>query len=131
MIKKPPIGEPCNGCGLCCQVRSCSTGSYLLGLVETLGQRVDGPCPAMLADGETWRCGLATRPADYLGRQPGITRLKNAIAITIGVGAGCDEAGDEPDATATPKINRVVNRFMQRHGTAAIRRAREIINEKR
>lgn len=43
MLPKPAIGAPCNGCGLCCQVRVCSTGSYLLGLVDSLGQRVDRP----------------------------------------------------------------------------------------
>ncbi|WP_319798269.1 hypothetical protein [Nitrobacter sp.] len=32
MLPKPEIGEPCNRCGLCCQITVCGTGSYAMGL---------------------------------------------------------------------------------------------------
>ena len=131
MIEKPPIGAPCNGCGLCCRIRVCSAGSYALGLVETWGERVDGPCPALEPDGDGFACGLVRRPKHYLSRsRRGVTVLREAMKVVIGAGIGCDEAGDEPDATAMPKIEAVLRRFGERYPRARIEAAARVIMDK-
>lgn len=130
-LDKPPIGAPCNGCGLCCQVRVCGAGSYALGLVARYGERADGPCPALIADGERWSCGLVARPKDYIDSPRGVTVLREAVKILIGAGAGCDEAGDEPDATALPRLRRVAEDYVRRVGVETMRRAAAIIHDRR
>lgn len=130
MKPKPNIGAPCNGCGLCCRIRVCSAGSFALGLVGTYGERVDGPCPALEPDGEGFACGLVRRPKHYFnrnGRSP--TALREAVKIAIGAGIGCDEAGDEPDATARPKLEAVTREFARRYSRAQIERAVRVITD--
>ena len=48
MINKPKIGEKCNGCGICCRNQVCMNGAYVLKLVDTLGETVKRPCPAIV-----------------------------------------------------------------------------------
>lgn len=127
MLEKPPIGEPCNRCGLCCQIRVCSAGSYALGLVERFGDRVDGPCPALCRDGDKLNCGLVERPKDYIRSSLSVTALRDAAKIMIGAGVGCDEAGDEPDDTAMPKLTALQIRYLARVGVPAMVRARAIL----
>lgn len=122
-LEKPAIGLPCNGCGLCCRIQVCSAGSYLLGLVQTLGDRATGPCPALVQDGDRQVCGLMRRPTHYLKARRGPTVLREAVAVLIGAGAGCDEAGDEPDDTALPKLRAIQDAYLQRHGMAGIQQA--------
>lgn len=124
MIDKPAIGAPCNGCGLCCLTRVCGAGSFALGLVDRYGERVDGPCPALEAEGATFVCGLVKRPKYYLPRNPrGPTVLREAFKILIGAGIGCDEAGDEPDDTAMPKLENVQRDFARRYTRQQIEKA--------
>lgn len=121
---KPAIGEPCNGCGLCCRLEVCSVGSFALGLVPEYGQRAPGPCPALTQDGEGWTCGVMKRPTDWLpGHSRGPTVIRQAWAVLIGAGIGCDEAGDEPDEIAQPKLDLVRDRFLGRHSREEINRA--------
>jgi hypothetical protein len=127
-MMKPEIGEPCNGCGLCCRIRVCGTGSFALGLVERYGERVDGPCPALEQQGVSFTCGLVARPKYYMPANPrGVTVLREAVKLMIGAGAGCDEAGDEPDDIATPKIRAVLERYMARVDRRAMQKAAETL----
>jgi hypothetical protein len=38
---KPPEGEPCNGCGYCCDQQPCQIAE------EVFGEDVAAPCPAL------------------------------------------------------------------------------------
>lgn len=131
MNDKPAIGEPCNGCGLCCRIRVCGAGSHALGLVERYGERVDGPCPALMPDGNGWACGLVKRPKDYIDSPRGVTMLRDAVKILIGAGAGCDEADDEPDETAAPKLRKLQEDYLERHGLEVIQKAAAIVYGKK
>ena len=129
MLAKPEIGAPCNRCGLCCQVRVCSSGSYAQGLVERIGDRADGPCPALIANEDGgFDCGLMLRPNDFIKTADrGVTVLREAVSLCIGAGAGCDEAGDEPDETAQPKLAEVQREYVRRHGIDKLKRAARTI----
>lgn len=94
MTDRPPIGTPCNGCGLCCHTHVCLTGSKVLGLVDTLGQRAPGPCHALVkSDDAGWRCGLVETPTKWINNGLGVTRLRQAVKLLIGVGIGRDVFG--------------------------------------
>lgn len=98
-----------------------------MGLVERYGERVDGPCPALMPSGEGFGCGLLLRPKDFLPAHPrGVTQLRAAFTILVGVGMGCDEAGDEPDHIAGPKLQDIQNRFIDRYGRNKINEAARI-----
>ncbi len=128
MKAKPEVGSPCNGCGVCCQSTVCSVGSKVLGLVDTYGERAAGPCPALRPDNDGgYGCGLVMRPKDFIASPRGVTPLRDAVKLLIGAGAGCDEAGDEPDATFVPKAERLQRAYIERHGIPALRRAVEIV----
>lgn len=129
ILNKPPVGKKCNGCGVCCRARVCSTGAFALGLVKRLGERVDGPCPAIMIkpDGST-SCGLVARPTDYLtGRSAGVTPLREAVKVLIGVGAGCDEADDATSAADDAALREVQARYLAEHSEDKIIRAAEIV----
>jgi|GEM_PF-1776068 len=129
MLTKPDIGAPCNGCGLCCTAQVCSAGSYALGLVEKWGARAKGPCPALVlieAD-DRLLCGIMLRPKDWLPHRRGQTLLRKAFGLLIGVGAGCDEAGDEPEAKARPKIEVVQSAYTSARPIADLQAAADII----
>lgn len=126
-MDKPPIGEPCNGCGLCCRITVCGAGSYAMGLVDGWGQRAPGPCPALVREGAGWACGVVRRPKDWIKGGGGVMPLREAMMVMIGAGAGCDEAGDEPDESALPKMEAVARGYVERCGEAALYRAAAII----
>jgi hypothetical protein len=92
-LKKPKIGEKCNGCGICCVAQVCRNGAYLLGLVDNLGETISGPCPAIARkpNGEI-RCGVVLNPNKYIrGNKYPARVLSKHFASLIGVGTGCDE----------------------------------------
>lgn len=126
MIEKPPIGDPCNGCGLCCRAQVCGLGSFTLGLVKNYGERADGPCPAIVErDDGSITCGLVNRPKDYSPAARGSTHdLRAAAAMLIGAGIGCDEAGDDADWAV--KLRAVQTRFLERAGPDRIDKAVKI-----
>lgn len=120
-IPKPAIGAPCNGCGLCCLAEVCSAGSFTLGLVDAYGQRASGPCPALLpqTDG-SFACGLVLRPKDYAPGKGASHDLRQAAALMIGAGAGCDEAAGPEDVDA---ITEMQTRYLSLHGREKLQRA--------
>lgn len=107
MIDKPKIGQPCNGCGLCCKVQVCMNGAFVLKLVNRLGDTVPGPCPALVEkqDG-TFACGIILTPNKYIksSKYPAQVLSKN-FAILVGAGTGCDELGDDPEDIEIVKLD--------------------------
>jgi hypothetical protein len=74
--KKPPYGDPCNRCGLCCMTDPCRAAQAVL-LVR------HGACPALKSDGlGGFFCGLLSElqtPAE-----------RDAARFIIGAGIWCD-----------------------------------------
>jgi hypothetical protein len=71
-LTKPRRSEPCNGCGLCCQVQVCDIGQQLFNVSDK------GPCPGLIyRDGRTY-CGPA------MGHKAG-----PIISRMLGIGRGC------------------------------------------
>ncbi len=86
--QKPRFGEPCNGCGFCCQAVACDLSRDYL-------HSTAAPCIALEWDGvSAYRCGLVTRPAHYLGMPEwGNGILAGPISKILAIGRGCD-SGD-------------------------------------
>ena len=78
-LTKPAYGEPCNGCGVCCQYETCP-------LARLRYWQVKGPCPALAWSAEQGRylCGMLVRAGWF----------KPLIHRWIAAGIGCD-CGDE------------------------------------
>ena len=111
---KPPEGQPCNGCGVCCLSEPCPLGSWL-------SRRRTGACDALRWDAgqARYRCGAITDVPALLGtRWPGrgwaFPRrvagwlLRHLGARWIAAGQGCDCSLEverpAPDAGADPAI---------------------------
>ena len=81
---KPPEGEPCNGCGVCCAAEPCPLGMLL-------SRRRHGACRALSWD-ETqglYRCGVLDQPARWMPWMP--RSLARTLARRwIAAGRGCD-----------------------------------------
>ena len=95
--KKPPHGQPCNRCGLCCMMTLCPLAQHVFG-------RELGPCPALERDADgTASCGLIADPGKhalgYTLRAGGREAASDAAKLLIGAGIGCDARinGEEPD----------------------------------
>lgn len=97
--KKPPHGEPCNNCGRCCAAELCPLASALF-TTDTddegfAPQGVPGRCPALEpGDDGSFFCGLLRNPERYFPVRAfavgGAQKLRDATAILIGAGHGCD-----------------------------------------
>lgn len=76
---KPAVGDPCNGCGLCCATEPCPIGAVL-------SLRRSGRCDALEWDdaGARYRCGLLVR-AGRAGRAS-----ERLVARWIAAGTACD-----------------------------------------
>jgi hypothetical protein len=86
---KPPVGQACNGCGVCCADEPCPLG-------QLASRRRRGRCSALAWDERLglYRCGLLTRPAEHLPRAlrrlaPWLERLARRW---IAAGRGCDSS---------------------------------------
>ncbi|MBS0392235.1 MAG: hypothetical protein KGM60_11980 [Comamonadaceae bacterium] len=78
---KPPLGAPCNGCGLCCLLEPCPLGMVL-------SRRRSGACVMLRWDEAQQRygCGaLMAAPQGWLG----LVRQR-LVRRWIAAGAGCD-----------------------------------------
>lgn len=87
-IQKPELGQPCNGCGYCCESEPCQLA------VDIIGE-VTAPCPALETSDGIARCGIVVRPAWYMFGEdvaPNETtgRLSCLFAAALGIGRGCD-----------------------------------------
>lgn len=92
--QKPALGQPCNGCGVCCLAEPCPLG-------QLLSRRRRGACSALRWEGGLYRCGALTAPAEVLqvalpvwpGRwlRPVFLPLMRRLAGRwIAAGRGCD-----------------------------------------
>lgn len=104
---KPPLGAPCNGCGVCCLMEPCPLGVLLSG-------RRSGACAAVCwqASSQQYRCGAITSAQEVLrarlpvflhGAVPALARLLARLArrwVAAGVGCDCDVSSPEraPDS---------------------------------
>jgi hypothetical protein len=86
--QKPKYGEPCNGCGICCNVKPCPAAEEFLGATS-------GRCPALEYDGTRFWCGMFRRPSYYASgrtyQSQAIDKvLRPMIAQFTGVNTYCD-----------------------------------------
>lgn len=85
MLKKPPHGSPCNGCGGCCVDQRCPLSAHLFG--------PGGQCPALEMRFPAFTCGLVNRPERYAPEvtdRHGIDAARRAAFTLVGAGFGCD-----------------------------------------
>lgn len=83
---KPAIGQPCNGCGVCCALETCP-----IAMLRFLRRR--GPCPALIWRPERSRyvCDLLEQPGQYLPLLPASHDwARRILARGIAAGQGCD-----------------------------------------
>ncbi|MEJ6001802.1 hypothetical protein [Paucibacter soli] len=91
---KPALGQPCNGCGICCLAEPCPVGVLL-------SRRRHGACKALQwsADFKRYRCGMLEAPLTQLGmarfpsgrlRQLLERGLRAWSRRMIAAGIGCD-----------------------------------------
>jgi hypothetical protein len=118
MRHKPPHGAPCNGCGQCCQAELCPLGAVVFGTW-------DGPCPALMADGDGYLCNMVVSPQTYAPVRAftiGVAALRAAALVLIGSGIGCDAQLDgEPQNTAFTAMLRSRRNSSKRVTRQAIR----------
>jgi len=91
---KPALGQPCNGCGICCLAEPCPVGVLV-------SRRRHGACKALQWSSELkqYRCGMLEAPLSQLGmaRLPA-GRLRRLLERglrawcrrMIAAGMGCD-----------------------------------------
>lgn len=94
-LDKPLLGQPCNGCGLCCILVVCDLGREL-GDADV--------CRALLQQPEgRFACGLVLEPYRFMGEESlarwrridalggdGQAVLREMYARALGAGRGCD-----------------------------------------
>jgi hypothetical protein len=84
---KPPAGQPCNGCGVCCTLSTCPVARLRF-------LQAHGPCPALVWDAEVhrYRCGLLSEPARHLRGLPALAEplTRRLMHRWIAAGRGCD-----------------------------------------
>ena len=84
---KPALGEPCNGCGVCCLLQPCPVGMLI-------SRRTQGACSALRwqAADRRYVCGLVAQPEIVLRWLPRpAARLVGRFARRlVSAGSGCD-----------------------------------------
>jgi hypothetical protein len=85
--QKPAVGEPCNGCGVCCASEPCP-----IGMLASLSRR--GRCKVLAWDAthRRYRCGLLPPAADGPPRPQTLRWRERLLRRWIGAGIGCDSA---------------------------------------
>jgi len=88
---KPPEGQACNGCGVCCALETCPAAR--LRFLQS-----QGPCPALewSAEQSRYLCGLLVHPQRYLNWLPssGVPLANRLFTRWISAGKGCDCSAD-------------------------------------
>lgn len=79
---KPKYSEPCNRCGLCCLVESCTLSQLVFGKSAKV-------CPALNLEGGQSTCLLVADPAALI-EGPNAARVGELAQIMLGAGLGCD-----------------------------------------
>lgn len=94
--EKATYGQPCNGCGQCCQMEVCPLGAHLFGQVT--------PCPALVRGANGSACGLIEAPGAYalaVVAKHGHAIASRSASVLVGAGHGCDARVEgEPDDPA-------------------------------
>jgi len=94
---KPAVGQPCNGCGICCLAEPCPVSALLL-------SHQKDACPALVWEEQhhLYRCGMLIAPSNFwrwlpaLFNRPFIYLVRRWLALDIGCDADIDiEAGNE------------------------------------
>ncbi|MFZ6723408.1 hypothetical protein [Undibacterium sp. Ji49W] len=84
---KPALGQPCNGCGVCCAAVPCPVARVFL-------WQLRGSCRALEwhADVQQYRCGMLVQPATYLSWLPTSWQAWFARRVRrwIAAGTACD-----------------------------------------
>lgn len=102
---KPALGQPCNGCGVCCLAEPCP-----LGMLVSLKR--EGACRALQWSGEDqqYRCGMLVHPTRYVGwrtlRPDGLVNrlIRRYARRMIAAGIGCD-ADIEPTTAPSSTVS--------------------------
>jgi hypothetical protein len=93
VIQKPPAGDACNRCGVCCLTYPCAIGRALFGVKK-------GECPALQWDADGSMCGIISNPNKYMPMQvriKGASRVAAAAKFLLGSGVGCNFGTVPPD----------------------------------
>lgn len=77
---KPPVGQPCNGCGVCCLAEPCPIGMVI-------SRRRHGACVALVWHDEEKRYWCGVLQARTAGKPLWLGRW---VARMIGAQQGCD-----------------------------------------
>jgi len=84
---KPQVGEPCNGCGICCLAAPCPVSALMLA-------HKSGACPALIWQDENhlYRCGMLIAPSRYLRWLPSLFQRPFASLVRhyLALNIGCD-----------------------------------------
>lgn len=87
ILRKPPYGAPCNGCGLCCHREVCAIGIKYFG-------DVPAPCPGLVWRNDKYRCAVMEAEEEMIQENPALTP-KTTIKQMLGGGMGCDATTEE------------------------------------
>jgi hypothetical protein len=121
-IAKAPYGAPCNNCGLCCRAWVCPAGQAVLGVAG------EGPCPAIESTSDGGGvCGLIKSPARYAPIKTminGEAAMREAFALMVGAGQGCDAETD--DEVVAPTTRQRLFAKLKRLSSAQVRHARSM-----
>lgn len=113
-LEKPLIGEPCNGCGICCHIQLCNTGAFLLKKTKTFGQKIiKGKCPALVSnENGSFSCGLIISPKKFIRSKYSTEVISRTVRQLVGAGSGCDDMGYTDDIMEEMKLNAIVEAKM-------------------
>lgn len=124
-LPKPLYGLPCNGCGLCCILEQCPLSEAFFGQQPI--------CPALEAlPTGAYACGIVRAPQEYLDLQAGFAHhapaAREAFAVMLGAGLGCDGVANDADRAARKGDDEVMKRRGRAARAAASPEAQALIN---